>query len=512
MHSFRPLTRAAVAALVVTGLALSGASASYAEPERPPTTPQPTLPEQSQGDENAALQALANAQAALAGEGELEPTEALVDLAQALPDLEGDDLVAARSLLARPTDANPAGWEADYGTVREARPVCGPHVCVHYVRSGPHRPPLADRDGDRRPDWVEANLAVMERSWNVEVGALGYRAPRRDGSRGTLPGNRSTAHKIDVYLAQLEQGLFGYAAPEPDPARTSDGLSRTASGHMVLDADFAGFACTRSACLRATGAHEFFHLVQFAYDSFEASWFMESTATWMEERVFDSTDDNRSYVASGSLRNPSSVPLDSSEGGAPYGNWVFHELYTQQLHDNGIVRQAWYAARAGGGTSARYALGRALVANGTTLREMFGLFGAASNVPPAFWSEGAAYPVAQVTATQQPTATFPLFATAVVLQHLTSANYRFDQRAGVAPGAVLEVTVNAPDAAGSTATLLVHRAGGVTVVPLPLDVAGDATVQVDFDPDDVSFVTLNVGNAAVQDWRRTTFEARYVNP
>ena len=37
--------------------------------------------------------------------------------------------------------------------------------------------------------------------------------------------------------------------------------------------------------LRATAAHELFHLVQFAYDVREDPWLVEGTATWMDRVV-----------------------------------------------------------------------------------------------------------------------------------------------------------------------------------------------------------------------------------
>ena len=58
---------------------------------------------------------------------------------------------------------------------------------------------------------------------------------------------------------------------------------------------------------------------------------MESTATWMEERVADDVDDNRQYLQYSQLQAPF-VPLDafSSTYGFQYGNWIFWEYLTQK--------------------------------------------------------------------------------------------------------------------------------------------------------------------------------------
>ena len=49
--------------------------------------------------------------------------------------------------------------------------------------------------------------------------------------------------------------------------------------------------------LQVTAAHEFFHAIHFSlYSTYEASWLMEQTATWMEEQVYDHINDYRAYL------------------------------------------------------------------------------------------------------------------------------------------------------------------------------------------------------------------------
>ena len=50
-----------------------------------------------------------------------------------------------------------------------------------------------------------------------------------------------------------------------------------------------------------TAAHEFFHAVQFAYNAFQDSWLLESTAAWVEDEAFDSVNDNYQYLRSSAL-------------------------------------------------------------------------------------------------------------------------------------------------------------------------------------------------------------------
>jgi Family of unknown function (DUF6055) len=504
----RLFTVLAAATMVVAGLgtpsnsAPSNAAPSNAGPSNAAPSTQ-VVPTAARAADRTGEQALAHAQAALAGEPGLEITPALAQLQQVLPELDRTERATADGILSRPTDANPRSWEADYGDVREARPVCNNTLCIHYVRSGPHRPSLVDRDRDGRPDWVETTLATMKTSWTTEVGSLDYQRPRRDGTRGNVAGVPSSRGKIDVYLAQLPAGLFGYAVPESDPAATSDGRTITNTAHMVLDADFAGFNCAPTHCLRVTAAHEFFHIIQFAYDSGEEPWLLESTATWMEERVYDGVNDNRNYIRFSSLSEPTTY-VNESNGKAEYGNWVFHEFYTQRLGRD-TVRSIWARARTVG---ARSAVDGALRARGTSLRGMFAKFGMASNAPQVFWSEGSSSAYVE-PATK--TGNLPLLGSSAntqvgKLDHLTSRDFLFTPRENEAKGTTLELTVTGEGA--PTAYALLQRSTGtwswVELVPgKPTTVAFDPTVARLF---------VNVGNASPYDGRMATIAATVVTP
>ncbi|HET7573555.1 MAG TPA: hypothetical protein VFJ99_00425, partial [Solirubrobacterales bacterium] len=113
---------------------------------------------------------------------------------------------------ARPTD-HPDPARHSY-SVPEApsSPACAGRFCVHWVAEGIDAPGLADengyRDGDGVPDYVERVLRVGAHVHAIENGKLGWREPLSDGRRGSGRG------KTDVYLEELGNQLFGYAAPD----------------------------------------------------------------------------------------------------------------------------------------------------------------------------------------------------------------------------------------------------------------------------------------------------------
>ena len=82
--------------------------------------------------------------------------------------------------------------------------------------------------------------------------------------------------------------------------------------------------------------------MQFAYNLFQDSWLLESTAAWMEDRVYDEVNDNYQYLLSSALTGPG-VPLDTTTfddqyDTFKYGGWLFFRFVTERLDDSVIKR------------------------------------------------------------------------------------------------------------------------------------------------------------------------------
>ena len=315
----RSPSRAAIAALA-TALAGSLLASAPAVAQQPPSAPTPSE----------AAEALDNAEDALEpgpGAPPPAPTVALNQLAASLPVLEGAERRRANGLLARPTDANDRYGDS-YPAAAPVASTESPHFCVFWVNDPAYEdaPNLADSDGiadgDGVPDYVEAMVAIAEHSYAVEVspGPLGWRAPKRDrGGCGADPGARA-----DVYLKQLgRQGLFGYESPDP-----GQGRRRSQYGYLVLDDDYApaeyGNFADPLAPAKVTLAHEFNHLLQQAYDSFQDVWMFESTAVWVEDKVYPEADDYVNFL-DGFARTPGAPITDvgAANGLKIYGSGVW---------------------------------------------------------------------------------------------------------------------------------------------------------------------------------------------
>ncbi|WP_460818851.1 MXAN_6640 family putative metalloprotease [Nocardioides korecus] len=425
-----------------------------------------------------------------------EVTTTLVQLFHARSALTGADRRAADALLARPTDGGGTD-AATYGDATD-HAYCGSadsHFCIHYVTTGVNRVSPTDADHDGTPDYVQTVAATMDTVWNAEIDRLGYRAPLSDEATvGTEPGNPDG--RVDVYLAQLgPQGLYGYCAPEG----ASD--DRQVPGYCVLDNDYSlrEYATSNPLLpMRVTAAHEFFHDVQFGYDVAEDTWFMEGTATWIEDEVFDSVNDNYQYLADSPIRFPSRA-VDYSVGLHPYGAWIFFRYAAESLGGPDVVRSFWDAADAA--TGSQYSL-QAIVSTVSqrhSWSDFFARFATWNLLPPGTYSERAGYPAPAYRSTRTLTTRSPSTGTVRTdLVHLSSASVRVSPASTLPVGRHLRVTIDAPDRSRQPAALLLVRAtdGTARTVPLTLDAAGKVTTVLGFDRRKVRSVTVTVADTS----------------
>ena len=396
--------------------------------------------------------ALERAIGLLEGRREGDISGALIRLVRVYDSLSPSARERADRLLARPTDnPDPEGFSYTRPEAPQS-PACGANFCVHWVAAGADAPGLADAngatDGDGVPDYVENVLLVSEGSAAVENGTLGWRPPRSDGNKGGGGGG-----KTDVYLVQLRGRLFGYAAPDRGQARNGR-LPRSLYSYLVVDddfraAEFGGAVPLES--LQVTLAHEYNHVLQFTYDAFQDLWFAESSATWMEDQVFDAINDYRRYVRRWVRRTE--VPLT---GGAfkVYGTAVWN-LWLQERYGAGLIRSAWTRARRSqpAGFSVNVYSGAIAAAGPSNFNRDFTRFSA----DVAEWRTGDVFPEGGSYGDVERRGKLALGGARLrrSLDHLTFALLRVRPAAGKA----LRVTARAPR--GITAGLaLVGRIGG----------------------------------------------------
>ena len=504
----------ATGVLALSLLGPTGAQGDPGEPVAGPSLPEPAAAAAQEHATDALEEAHAlfeerpRAEAReLLAEGGLDATMALNQLLRVRDDLDPAERARADALLARPTDDG-GGQFGDTYTVKEEPPVCGDTVCIHYVATTGDAPDLTDDTGNGVPDTVDQALATAEAVHDTYV-AAGYRRPDGDGIKG--PGD----DLVDVYLSDLgNQALYGYCTTD------QKGTTYNRWAYCGIDEDFAEFpGHTPLQNLQVTLAHEYFHAVQFAYDAFEDPWFMEATATWAEDEVYDDVDDNRQYLDEwGQLFAPD-VPLDSFEGSHHYANWLFFRYLTERwTEETGslpkIVLEMWRLAGAREGDRDLYstqAVQAVLDRRGTGFTPVYGQFVAANRTPARTYAEGADYPTAAPDQTwtlrrgKRGTGLFQ-----VRPLHLSSIPLRYRPGAGTGQSDWrLRLNVDMPaKKTAPVARVLVRRDNGsVSTSSIRLNRNGVGSETVPFSSQSVEYVELLVANASRRSscWRNTLF-------
>lgn len=414
-------------------------------------------------------------------------TLALRDLALTRSALTGDQRREADAFLARPTDGLGDPYQDGYLTPERKK--CGQRFCLHWVTSGTDAPP--------NQAWVDRTLAEMNKVYRAEVIDLGYRGPTSDRTASNNGGDG----RFDVYLKDVgSKGYYGYCAPEQ-----LVGSGRSYYGFCVLDDDFAQsqFGAPPANSLAVTAAHEFFHAIQFNYDAAEDPWFMESTATWMEEQVADAVNDNRQYLPQSSVARPA-VPLDRFDDGTgvtQYGNWTWWQYLSERL-GRSVVERVWVQASqypGEGGKSSLPAM-RSVLASEGTLAKRFASYAGANTEPQHFYSEGSAWPKARLTGSTSVGSSTRSRTYATSIDHLAAHDYRVVPSSSLASSRWgLRVSIAGPAASASPyASVVVRsRSGAISQYSVPIR-SGRGSVTVPFSAASIRYATVAVANASTR--------------
>ena len=189
--------------------------------------------------------------------------------------------------------------------------------------------PLSASHGIRNFTYVENYSAYFENAWRFYIDSpLGFNPP---------PGV-SADKKYGVYIYQM--GAYGVTFPlQIFP-------NNTVSSFIGVRNNYDGFggnddAVPEQGCMKVTAAHEFFHAVQFGLrlDGKNWQWWMEASATFMEDEVFDGVNDYRNYLVEW-FRHPH-LPLDTFNGSHEYGGIIFCKYLAERFGGPRVIRDIW---------------------------------------------------------------------------------------------------------------------------------------------------------------------------
>jgi List-Bact-rpt repeat protein len=256
---------------------------------------------------------------------------------------------------------------------------------------------------------IGSYTASLETSWTTEVDTFGWSAPPV-WTPNAPPGNR-----YHVRVDALGPGLYGYVTNSGahaglvgnNPNSGWDDVDSYASC-MVLRNDFSGFPSSPQASLDSTAAHEFNHSIQFGYGALHGAnrpdlLFIEGGTTWLEDEVFDASNDNYFFLWPVFAQNLGNYHA------SPYAGWIafrgLTERYGTGTADGGeqIMQDFWEETSKNTGDNLT-ALQAALANRGTNLADAYHAYAIAAKfnkacgggyVYPYCLEEGAGYVAAR---------------------------------------------------------------------------------------------------------------------
>ncbi|MBI5665623.1 MAG: hypothetical protein HZC49_11155 [Nitrospirae bacterium] len=262
---------------------------------------------------------------------------------------------------------------------------------IHYTEDDAHGDAVFGFDGEQEtvPQYVTDLGGYLDSSWTEAVTNMGYIAPPSDGTAGG-------DGRLDVYL--VDMNALGYTSFDSGPSDI----------YIVVENDFEGFPENldpedqRKGALKVTASHEFAHASQFQYTTniLANGWWMEATATWLEDLIYpevkdclnytgykyDDSNDNGKWDSGESwykldgvtLAGTTSRPerwfdrpqysLNSTEASYEYGTAVFVK-YIAAKYGDAAIRSVW--TRIGSGSTALNAVSDELLSNGNSLAAEF---------------------------------------------------------------------------------------------------------------------------------------------
>lgn len=199
------------------------------------------------------------------------------------------------------------------------------------------------------PNYVYNMALIADSVYDRMITDMGYPVPPADD--GYPEGGDD---RYDIYLINLSPSFLGATYPD---SIDYEGDSTQATSFIVLDNDYSSIARYRDNPLpivRVTLAHEYFHAVQFGMDWREADFvpfgnqllfaraWMEMSAVWMEEIMYDNINDYYGYLPEFFNQPGKSIEqFNSLTDLHPYASAVWPIFLTEYFNNPDMIREIW---------------------------------------------------------------------------------------------------------------------------------------------------------------------------
>lgn len=357
---------------------------------------------------------------------------------------------------------------------------------ITYAIVGSVAVDTTDVDRSGVPDYVEDVGRAFERSWSVEIDSLGFGAPDIGEER------------YIVSLLFASTGVFGQTrVNEIWPGGSFIQINRSMEPFCLGDDN--PDECEKKV-LQATIAHEFKHAIQVAEGwslfQFNNVFWIELDATWIEDLVYDDSNDYYRYLSLGTT--PFTKPDVSLASAASYQSCTW-DHYLGEYYGQDFMRQYSEAVVDRGFPQfGQHAYRDVATDRGLDWVELWRDYTAATYLcgeraaPNTGFVEAAFYP----TAVTVPVASLPQ---AEISTNLPDMAMRFYHHEVTSEPATRRLDILFEEASGQghfTLLAVFQREDKTVVVPVPI-VGGQANFRPDQLIGDYDTVGVLVGNSRV---------------
>ncbi len=188
---------------------------------------------------------------------------------------------------------------------------------------------LDDNDAVEDVEYVIAMGTIFEEAWAFHIDTMGFDVP---------PLNSDGLY--EVRIENLPSFYFGYAV--------AIGSGRSCDSYIKMRNSYSASQFsdhTEEENIKVTAVHEFFHAIQFDYNCHaleQSLWFLESTAVWSEDELYDDINDLYRYMPSW-FSNPNKPIFESSNH--MYGSFIFFQYIDEHLGGRETIRSCWEQSR-----------------------------------------------------------------------------------------------------------------------------------------------------------------------
>ena len=178
-------------------------------------------------------------------------------------------------------------------------------------------------------DYVIEMGNIFEQVWSFHIDTMGFDQPQM-GPDGLY----------EIMIENLPSFYFGYTVAQ--------GSGSSCSSYIKMRNSYSSSqfnSLSEFENIKVTAVHEFFHSIQFDYNCYSFDhglWFMEATAVWSEDELYNGINDLYRYMPAW-FSNPDRPINDQSSH--MYGTFILFQYIDEHLGGPETIKACWENSR-----------------------------------------------------------------------------------------------------------------------------------------------------------------------